>query len=340
MLAGKGQVDVKEVPVPSLKRGDLLVEMRACGLCGSDLEKLSGEYTAAPPVLGHEAVGVVTDVGDEVEGLAPGDRVFPHHHVSCRICAYCRAGSPTMCPDYRKYHLDPGGFAEFFRVPAWNVSGGGVLPLPDGMDFDVASFIEPLACIIRAVGRLGIQEGETALIVGGGPMGMLLLDLLPPLRVGGRFVSEPSPFRRKMAEAHGADAVLDPREVDLPAEVRGLTDGRGADVVFLASGSPAALESALESVRPGGRVGLVGIPESGARVKDAAALVTREVSLISSNAATEVETALALAILDAGQVGVADLVTHRVPLSDLHRGVELARTAEAMKVLVVPDNAG
>src|SRR3972149_6256909 len=128
-----GGVVVDDVPPPGLKAGDMLVEMKACGLCGTDIEKLEGRYTASPPVIGHEAAGVVAGVGEGAEGFKVGDRVFPHHHVPCSECYFCKHGSETMCARYRESNLDPGGFAEYFRVPAWNVQRGGVLKLPEGL---------------------------------------------------------------------------------------------------------------------------------------------------------------------------------------------------------------
>src|SRR3989454_5613718 len=157
--------------------------MRACGLGGSALEKIGGTYAAAPPVIGHEAVGVVREVGEEVEGIRKGARVFPHHHVSCGVCATCKGGSPTMCPHYRATNLEPGGFAESFRVPRWNVAHGGVLKLPPSVDFERASFIEPLACAIRAVDRVPARP-RSALILGAGPPGRPGVQLPPPRGAG------------------------------------------------------------------------------------------------------------------------------------------------------------
>lgn len=313
-----------------------MVEMKACGLCGSDLEKIQGEYTAAPPILGHEAVGVISARGEDVEELGVGDRIFPHHHVPCYDCDYCRSGSETMCLDYRRHHLDPGGFAEFFRVPSWIVRHGGVLALPESMTFDEGAFIEPLACCIRALDRLHVDEGSDILVAGGGPMGLLFAQLLPHYGANRVIVSEVSPYRLEFADRLGADAVINPLELDVPEEVHRLTGRRGVDIAVLATGNPKALHQSVQSVRAGGRVGLVGIPEVGTALEDVDALVTQEVSLISSNAATERETRRALQMICEGSVQVEPLVTHRVPLAEFPQAVEVARKAESMKVIVTP----
>ncbi len=336
VLTALGDPSVEDIPVPSIERGELLVEMKACGLCGSDLEKIQGEYTAAPPVLGHEAVGVIAEVGRGLEGFETGDRIFPHHHVPCNECEYCRTGSETMCPSYRKWHLDPGGFSEFFRVPRWNVDHGGVLALPDSMSFEEGSFIEPLACCIRALDRLGVPEGSSALVAGAGPMGLLILQLLPQWGAGRVMVSEVSPHRLEFASLVGAEAAVNPTEEDVVERVRGLTEGRGADLAVVASGSPKALIQAIRSVRSGGRIGIVGIPEESASLEGVSQLVTREISLISSNAATEKETKRALELIGQGRVDVKSMITHKIPLDDFARAVELARRAESIKVLLVP----
>ena len=335
LLDSRGQVVIKELPEPPLRGGDLLVDMRACGVCGSDLEKIRGGYRAAPPVLGHEAVGVVREVGKGVEAIQEGDRVFPHHHVPCYACAYCRAGSETMCADYRRRHLEPGGFSETFRVPAWNVEKGGVLPLPPLLSFEEGTFIEPLACCIRALDRFRVPEGGTVLVSGAGPMGLLTLQVLPFYGAGSVLVSEVSPYRSRHAKRLGARTV-DPREGELGKVVREETEGRGVDLAVVASSSPQALLQALENTRDGGTVGLLGIPEVGASLPEMSRLLTRELSLISSNAATERETRRAVEMLAEGAIEVASLVTHRVGLPEITKGLALAERAEALKVVVTP----
>lgn len=333
-LRRHGEVTVEDVPTPKAGRGEIVVGMKACGLCGSDIEKIRGAYTAAPPVIGHEAVGVVTDVGPDVLRIHEGDRVFPHHHVPCGDCVLCRRGSPTMCAHYRATNLEPGGFAEFFRVPQWNVQRGGVLSLPNGMDFESGTFIEPLACVIRALDRCPVGA-ESALVVGTGPMGLLAIQLLR-LRGSDRvFASEVSPIRLAMAHRLGADLVCNPTLEDVPSRMRAITNGVGTDVVIVATGHPPAITQAIRAVRAGGTVCLLGVPEAGSRLDvDPSEFVTREISLVPSNAATEIETRKALTFIDQKKIDVASLVTHRFPVSQFPDAVRVAQRAECVKAII------
>ncbi len=336
VLRKSGGVRVEDVPAPSAGPGEIVVAMQACGLCGSDLEKIRGAYTAAPPVIGHEAVGVVKAVGEAVAGLHEGDRVFPHHHVNCGECAWCRSGSPTMCPHYRRWNLEPGGFAERFRVPRWNVERGGVLQLPRELGFEPASFIEPLACAIRAVER-AFNEAGSALVIGAGPMGLLTIQLLRLRGVEQVAASEPSPRRLEVARRLGADPAWDPRFEDVPARMRASTDDRGADLVVIATGYPAAIAEGLQSVRAGGTVSLLGVPEAGGGLDfDPSEFVTRELSVIPSNAATEKETHAAMELIAQGKVDVASLVTHRFHLADFPEAVRVAERTECVKAIMTP----
>ena len=336
LLHGAGRLGVDEVPVPAAGPGEIVVEMRACGLCGSDLEKIRGTYTAAPPVIGHEAVGVVADVGKGVEGIRRGTRVFPHHHVPCGRCSACRGGSPTMCPRYRGTNLEPGGFAEHFRVPRWNVERGGVLRLPTAVDFERATFIEPLACAIRALDRAP-RRPRSAIVFGTGPMGLLALQLLRLRGVDPVLASEVSRARAGKARALGAAIVWDPRSKDIVAAARRETDGAGVDLAIVATGHVPAIAQALHAVRAGGTVVLLGVPEAGGRLDvDPSEFVTREVSLVPSNAATETETRRALALIARGKVDVASLVSHRFRLAAFEEAVRVAERAECVKALITP----
>lgn len=327
---------VSELPVPKAAPGEILVEMRACGLCGTDIEKMRGHYTASKPVLGHEAVGVVAGVGEGVAAFSPGDRVFPHHHVPCYECHYCRSGSETMCPHYREHNLIPGGFSEFFRVPAWNVSKGGVLRLPDGLGFEEASLVEPLACCVRGVDKLRVTAGEAALVVGAGPVGMMLAILLKS--AGAKvMISDVSAGRLRFGGELGMGKMLDSTDTDVPGVSRSETEGRGVDLAFAASGSPAAIRTALDSVRNGGRVCLFGVPPTGTVLDyDISRVFNSEISVLTTYGAAEDDTKRALDLISSQAGLYGRLVTHRFHIRDFGQAVEASTKGLAMKVVVTP----
>ncbi len=332
---GKGAA-VSNVDVPVPGPGEVLVEMKACGLCGSDLEKMRGAYTASMPVVGHEAVGVVSAAGRGVSGFRQGDRVFPHHHVPCHECYLCKSGSETMCEKYRSTSLVPGGFSEYFLVPARNVAGGGVLKLPKGMSFEVGSLIEPVACCLRALRMSSVKRGETVLIVGGGPVGMMHGVLLGPM--GAKvIVSDVSEARLRFAEKAKVGLVLDANRTQVPERVRAETDGRGADLAIVASGNEKAILQGLRSIRKGGRVCLFGVPEVGTVLDyDLSELYNLEQMVFTSYAAVESDTKEAVGIISRRGREFGALITHRFPLSRFEEAVEAAASATAMKVVLTP----
>lgn len=306
----------------------------ACGICGTDIEKIRGEYTAAMPILGHEAVGTIEEVGKDVVGFEPGERVFPHHHVSCGRCYYCRAGSLTMCNEYRTSNLDPGGFSEFFRVPKTNLERGGVLRIPSKVGFELASLVEPLACCLRASDTCGVKPGESVLIVGAGPIGMTHALLLASL--GAKvFLSDVSKSRLGFARKSGFENALDASAEDVAKEVRHGTGGRGADLSIVAAGSPGAVVQALRSTRKGGRVCLFGIPLVGSSLDyDLSDIYNSEISMVPSYGATEHDTKRAMDLLAAKRIDFGRLITRRWPLESFDRALESASDGGEMKVIV------
>ncbi len=331
----KAGLEELETPIPG--PGGLVVKMEACGLCGTDIEKMRGEYTAAMPVLGHEAVGTIASVGEGVSEFHEGDRVFPHHHVPDHTCHYCMAGSETMCEMYRSSNLTPGGFSEFFRVPRWNVSKGGVLKLPNGLDFDVASLIEPVACCMRALDKCDVKPGESVLVAGAGPVGMMHSMLLKSMGAKA-IVSDVSEGRLEFAKRFGVRLVINAAEMDVPNSVKSETEGRGSDVVIVASGSPAAVVQGLRSVRKGGRVCLFGIPSKGSVLNyDIADMYNSELRVFASYGATETETKQALAHISSNQSEFAKLVTHRFALGNFEEAIDIATSGRGMKIIVTPD---
>lgn len=327
------KVVIKDIEVPKLQEGDVLVKMKACGLCGTDLEKISCQYVASQPILGHEPTGIVEE--STVDWLKKGDRVFAHHHVPCYECYYCRKGSPTMCPYYRKTNLDPGGFAEYFRVPAWNVKRGGILKLPDNVSFDEGAFIEPLATVVRAQRRVRIDEGDTVFIVGAGPMGLLHAAMAKVNRAGTIITSDISDFRVDFSYKVGVDYSINSKKVNVVDEVKKLTDGRGADVTIIASGSPRAILDGLYSTRKGGRVLLFGVPYKGTILNyDISELLNNEISIISSNAAVEEDTREALNLIASKRIDVTKLITNKFPLEQFNEAIRVANEGKSIKIII------
>lgn len=331
-----GALRVAEADPPRAGPGEIVVELAACGVCGTDLEKLRGNYRRAAKI-GHEPVGRVADVGDGVAGRAVGDRVFVHHHVPCYACAVCRRGDFTFCPTYAATNLDPGGFAERFRVPAENVRRGAVLPLGASVGWEAGCLLEPAGCALTALRRVGFHAGDSVVVVGLGPVGLLYARLAHAMGAGWVGGAEPSALRRAAAERGGADATCDPREAgSVAAMVRAATDGLGVDVSVVATGAPAAVALAVGLVRPGGTLNLFGLPEAGSRLDaDLQALYLHGTRVVPTYATTERDIADVHALAASGRLALDDLVTHRVPLERLEEAFRLAgRPEEALKVAV------
>lgn len=335
-LAGPGSVVLDEAPQPTPGRGEVTVTLAACGVCGTDLEKLRGNYRTAG-VLGHEPVGRIDRVGTGVSGLEVGDRVFVHHHVPCYACEVCARGDYTFCPTYSKTNIDPGGFAETFRVPRENVERKAVLKLDPKVDWDSGALLEPAGCALTAIRRVQMPDRATVLVLGLGPVGLLyarLVRVLGASWVGG---TEISPLRRAAAERGGIDVTLDPRDpASVRAAVEQATGGRGVDLAVVATGHPSVAKTATELVRRGGTVNLFGLPEAGSRLDaDLQDLYLRGVRIIPSYATTEADLAEVHRLLIQGKLAIADLVTHRMPLEEIAEAFRLAgRPDEAVKVTV------
>ncbi|MCI4364518.1 MAG: alcohol dehydrogenase catalytic domain-containing protein [Thermoplasmata archaeon] len=335
-LAGPGQVLVTDRPEPTAGPGEVIVSLAACGVCGTDLEKLRGNYRTVG-VIGHEPVGRVTQLGEGVPELALGDRVFVHHHVPCYACPVCARGDYTFCARYSQTNLDPGGFAESFRVPAENVGRKAILPLAANVDWESGTLLEPAGCALTALRRLGLPEQATAFVLGLGPVGILYARLLRSL--GAKWVggSEVAPLRRRAAERGGISTTVDPREVGaVRAAIDHATDGRGVDLAVVATGHPDVLRDATTFVRRGGTVNLFGLPEAGSRLDaDLQDLYLRGVRLVPSYATTEPDIAEVHRRVASGTLTISDLVSHRIPLERLEEAFRLAGQPDvAVKVAV------
>jgi len=335
-LADPGTVVLEERPEPSPGTGEITVTLAACGVCGTDLEKLRGNYQTAG-VLGHEPVGRVARVGPGVTDLAVGDRVFVHHHVPCYSCEVCARGDYTFCPTYSKTNIDPGGFAEAFRVPRENVERHAVLKLDPKVDWDSGALLEPAGCALTAIHRVGLPPRATVLVLGLGPVGLLYARLVRALGASWVGGTEVSPLRRSAAERGGIDVTLDPRDTAaVRAAVDRATNGQGVDLAVVATGHPSVAKAATELVRRGGTVNLFGLPEAKSRLDaDLQDLYLRGVRVIPSYATTEPDIAEVHRLVVSGNLSISDLVTHRIPLDRIAEAFQLAgRPDEAVKVTV------
>jgi L-iditol 2-dehydrogenase len=325
--AGAGDIRLETRPAPGIGPGELLLRVRGCGLCGSDLAKLRGA-AERPTVLGHEVVGDVAAVGDALAGFEPGDRVVTAHHVPCFACHYCRRGSPSMCAAFKTSNLDPGGFAEYVRVPAANARHV-TFRVPREMPDAVAAFTEPLGCCVRAVRRADPRPGDAVVVAGLGAMGCLLVQLAR--RRGARVVGvDPLAERRALAARLGAEAAVPPDALAGP--LARLSEGRGADVVLLATGAPAVVRQALDWARDGGAVHLfVGEGEGPLPLSQ---LYRRELTLAATYSSSPADLAEAFHLIRTGAVRVAELCSHRLPLERLPDAVRLMERHQALKVFV------
>lgn len=324
---GTGEIRLETRPAPRIGPGELLLRVRGCGLCGSDLAKLRGP-APRPTVLGHEVVGEVAEAGAGAGDFHLGERVVVAHHVPCSACHYCRRGSVSMCRAFKASNLDPGGFAEYVRVPAENVRHV-TFRVPAGMPDAVASFTEPLGCCVRAIRRAAVEAGDTVVVAGLGAMGGLLLQLAR--RRGARVVGiDPLPARRALAESLGAEAGVAPEEAG--AALAGPSEERGADMVVLTAGAPALVRAALGWVRDGGAVHLfVGEGEASLPLGE---IYKRELTLTATYSSSPADLAEAFDLIRNGAIRVAELCSHRVPLERLAEAVGLMERHEALKVFV------
>jgi L-iditol 2-dehydrogenase len=333
----KNTVSVDELAPLKPGASDILVRMKACGLCGSDLEKVYGDYGMSSVKLGHEPSGEIVAVGNTVSDLSVGDRVFVHHHVPCYSCHYCLHGDYTMCAMFHSSNIEPCGLSEEILVPEWNISRGGVIRLPESMSFEKAALIEPLACCLRAFDRCKIHKGDSVAIFGAGPAGILHVLLAQSLGGGKIFLIDVNQFRLDLARKHCEIEFLNSgKQQNVEESVKGATDNRGVDVSIIATGNPRAIVQAIGLTRRGGTILLFGVPSRGTQLTlDANMIYSNEISLVPSYAASEVETNQACALLNNNRLNVDWVVTHRFNLRQARDAIKCAHEAkDSMKIIV------
>ncbi len=329
-------VRLEEMPVPEIGPGELLLRVRASGICGSDVMEWY-RLDRAPLVLGHEIGAEVVAVGAGVDRFRVGDRVCAAHHVPCNTCHYCLTGHHTTCETLRRTNFYPGGFAEYVRLPAINVDRG-TFHLPDTMTYEQATFIEPLACVLRGQRRAGLQAGLTVLVLGSGLAGLLHIMLARRQGAGRIIATDISRYRLAAAERFGANDVFEAGD-DIPARVREANNGRLADIVIVCTGATPAFHQALASVDRGGTVLFFAPTDPGVElplsVNDL--FWRNDITLTTSYAGSPADHQAALEMIAAGGLPVEEMITHRLGLAETGKGFRLvAGGGECLKVIILP----
>ncbi|MCK4550239.1 MAG: alcohol dehydrogenase catalytic domain-containing protein, partial [Candidatus Krumholzibacteria bacterium] len=290
----------------------------------------------APLVLGHEIAGTVERVGADVDSFSPGDRVSVAHHVPCEECRYCLKGQYSLCDMLRTTNFDPGGFAEFIRVPEINVEKGTFL-IPDGLSFDAAAFIEPLACVVRGMNSAGFREGDDVLVLGSGISGLLFIKLLRAKGAGRIVATDIDPARLDAARRMGADEALDAAEAT-PDRLVKLNDGRLFDLAVTCAGVEPVVLQALRSVDRGGTVLLFAPLAPGVEITMPFFDLWRDqITIVSTYAGPPADSREAMELLASGKIDIDDMITHRLPLDQTAEGFRLvAEGSESIKVIIRP----
>jgi len=343
---GVNDVRVEAVPVPAIGAGEVLIRVHSCGICGTDLKKIHSGSHSAPRIFGHETVGTIAAVGSGVIPFAVGDRVAVFHHTPCGNCDYCRKKTFAQCPVYKQvgctagFEPSGGGFAGYVRVMDWIVKRG-LVKIPDGVPFAQAVFVEPLNTCLKGVRSLNLCADETVLVIGQGPIGIMLASLAR--RSGARVLtSDLYPERHAVAAQFGLDSPIDASREDVVGVVRAASEGRGADAVILAVGGNPLIRTAMEAARPGGRVLLFAQTQHGEAMIDPAAVCVDEKTLLGSySASVDIQDEARDLVFEGYGQGydLTRLISHRFPLSEAVAAVAIASEprATSMKIVVEPE---
>jgi L-iditol 2-dehydrogenase len=343
---GINDVRVETVPVPEIGPGEVLIRVAACGICGTDLKKIHTGSHSAPRIFGHETAGTIAAIGGGVGGFAVGDRVMVFHHIPCGQCYYCRKKTFAQCPVYKKvgctagFEPSGGGFAEYVRVMDWIVRRG-LVKIPDGVPFEQAAFVEPVNTCYKAIKNLALAPDETVLVMGQGPIGILLAALAA--RSGARVLtSDLFPERHKIAASYGLSRPIDAGKQDVIGLTHAASEGRGADAVILAVGGNGLIRTAMDAARPGGRVLLFAQTQHGEAVIDPAAICMDEKFLIGSySASEEIQDEGAKLVFDGYSNGfdLTRLISHRYSLEEAVGAIHVASNPGpgSMKIFIEPE---
>lgn len=344
VFRGVNQLSYEELPVPALASDEVLVKVQVVGLCQSDIKKILYPLYEPPRIFGHETAGVIAEVGKDVSKWEVGQRVVVMHHIPCMRCSYCLHDNFSMCDVYKNisttagFNPSGGGFAEYVKVPGHIVRNGGLIAIPDGVSFEQASFVEPTNCCLKAVKKAQIAPGETVLVTGAGPIGLMFIMLIKYF--GGKAIAtDLLPSRIEKALSVGAEAAFDARDPNLPASIQAITEGMGVDTTLLAVPSDKAFFQALDCTRKGGKILFFAeFPDEVEIAINPNVLYRREIDLMGSYSSSYRLQNLAADIVFNSRIDVNALISDRFPLQELSTAVERATSpqADTYKILIYP----
>ena len=335
MYYNNNDVRIEEMSIPIINENELLVKVKASGICGSDVMEWY-RIKKAPKVLGHEITGDIVEVGKKVKKYKIGDRVFVSHHVPCDNCHFCLDDKQTLCHTLHTTNFYPGGFAEYLRVPEINIKNG-VFVLPKEMSYDEGVFIEPLACVVRGLRTAGMKKGLNVLVIGSGISGLIQIKLARAWGTKRIIATDIDEYRLKSAKKFGADFVINAKE-NVPEQVKKYNDGRLADLVVISTGVSSAIKQGLQSVEAGGTILFFAPAEPGVEIPfPLFDLWNKQVKMVSTYAGGPKDIAEAIDLIKTKKVVVTDMITHKLPLSETAKGFKLvAQAKDSIKVVIEP----
>jgi L-iditol 2-dehydrogenase len=338
---GPGDIRIEERPEPAPSAGNLILEVRCCAICGTDLKLATvGNPRCHPPrIIGHEFVGRVVHVGDDVRGFAHGDRVTLATTLACGECSYCALGLGNLCPNSKPISYDfDGAFARYVAVPPLALAGGNAIRVPAVVPDEAAALSEPLSCVINAQELAGVKSGDRVLILGGGPLGALHAEVAKALGAAEVMIVQRSEPRLSLLRRLLDLTVIDGARENVLAVVQNRTGGLGADVVIVCAPARDAQEEALHYARKGGAISLfASMPKGAADITlDSRAVHYGELRIVGASDSRPEHVEKAVRLLAEDRIDVEPVITHRVPLDALHDGIALMKDKQSLKVMVYP----
>ncbi|MBW8017588.1 MAG: alcohol dehydrogenase catalytic domain-containing protein [Planctomycetes bacterium] len=336
-----GDVRVEQVEVPVCGAGEIRVKIDACAVCGTDLKAyVSGNpRIKAPKVMGHEFTGLVDTVGSDVSGFEIGDRVVMATSVACGDCYYCKQGHRNLCANIAPMGFTyEGGMAEYTIIPERALKGGHAIKVPLSVPAELAALSEPLSCAVNSCFNCDVQEGDTVVVIGAGPMGILNACAARQFGASKIILAEINEKRLKQAEPFGFDLLVNPAKDDLTSIVMEQTNGIGADVVIVAAPAAKPQEDAISMVRKRGTVCLfASLPVGKSEITiDSRIIHYGEIKLVGSSDSTPEQVEKAVEIISSGSLKADKLASHVLPLDDIMKAYELMKSGEALRVVLKP----